>query len=111
MDKIKTRLTEENIKNHFICNPDWRELFQKYHPTNGKDWTKNYLEKTKAILEKNGYRIVESERLAKLKCVRLALYKGDEWIFEKDWNNETYAMEQLLITAINDNDINFSTLE
>lgn len=104
-------LTTEQIKNHFITNPEWRNVFNKHY----KDWTAlNYMERAVEIFKKNGYTFIVEERLKSEKfkhCVRPALMKGDEYIVGLDWKHEDNAFEQLLICAVCDYDVDISTFK
>ncbi|HKZ43109.1 MAG TPA: hypothetical protein VJ044_19275 [Candidatus Hodarchaeales archaeon] len=103
--------TEEQIKNHFITNPEWRSLFNKYY----KDWTPlNYMQRAIKIFEKNGYRFVEKDRLKSEKfkhIFRPSLFKGDKFVVGLDFHHEDNAFEQLLICAVCDYDVDISTLK
>lgn len=106
-------LDKEHIKNQFITNPVWKELFLKHFPLSVPE---TYIEDAKSIFESNGYRF-EMERMSNrlesvhYTSVRMDLYKGDEFIIGRDWTHQDNAIEQLITMIICDYEIYFTTFK
>lgn len=107
-------LTEENVKTHFLTNPEWKRVFLKNYP----DWTpEKYIEQATELFVRNGYRIVENERMKSKKfagIVRLDLYgpsspeNSDGFVFGLDWRQESSAYKNIIIEAICDYLVDFT---
>lgn len=102
-------LTEENIRNHFLTNPEWKRVFTEHYP----DWSPDtYVRDAKALFEVNGYRF-EEDRMSKrpdskFRCVvTIDLYHGDDFVFGLQ-GHELSVLEQLLIIVICEYEVDIS---
>lgn len=108
----------KHIKNHFLTNPDWREVFMRFNP----DWKsetynpKNYIVDAEKILNANGYSLKIEKRLSNnpksswYHAGEMALYHKDEFIFSIETHLDN-AKEQVLIEAITKYEIDFTTFK
>ena len=106
-------LTSQNIKNHFIENPEWERVFLKHHP----DWTpENYIEKAKALFEANGYKFVENRKFKSDKfkhILDLDLHgppskdNEDGFVFGMQ-GHEDFVYSQVIISAICEYEVDIS---
>jgi hypothetical protein len=102
-------LTKDNIRNHFIGNPEWEQAFAKHYSIDTTT-PKNYPQRTYDVLIKNGYEIEEirpykSDRLKMI--VHFALYKDGEWLIEYADFNEANAFEQLICQISGNYDLTY----
>lgn len=113
-------LTSENIKNHFISNPEWKRVFLANFPS----WTpETYLENAEKLFEQNGHSMKVSERLGKRpdskhwNLVRVLVSEPvsekneDGFICEYDWTwngDGKNALEQALIDIVCTYNIDFT---
>lgn len=108
---MESSLSVENIKNHFINNPEWERVFKARH----KDWDKTdvYVERAKKIFEDNGFRFnpVHPYKGRLATVVELEVYNGDEWMFDQQ-GDQSQVLEQTLIGLICDmEDIKLATFK
>lgn len=101
-----TYFTAEHIKNQFITNPDWREVFLKHHP----DWTpETWLQCALDVLKKNNCTLTVIKRYSgRLQgLIEVAVHVDGEWMYEQQLNDFHWE-EKIIVRAICDYEIDFS---
>ena len=109
---ITSDITEEHIKNHFICNPVWEEIYkQRFPDAKTEEYTNNFYK----LLSEKGYTYTErrmndnpKSKFYTLKY--LELFYGKEWLFEAGQYPESTIYAQVLIWCVCDHDIDINTL-
>ncbi len=103
-------LTSENIRNHFIGNPEWEEAFKKCF-TIESTTPENYPQRAYEVFTKNGYEFEEIRpyKSDKFKTiVHIAIHKDGEWLCEYGDMQEWNAFEQVICQMVDDYDLTYN---
>lgn len=106
------KITKENIKNHFITNPAWEEIFLKHYPK----WTpENYFKNALELFNKNGYTITETrnsnnKKSVFYKVVEAELQKDGEFMFSLTGHIDSTSND-VILECICKYEIDFSTFK
>lgn len=107
------KLEESHIKNQFIANPDWRQVFLKHYP----NWTpETYIKDALELCAKNQcfFKIVKRGSKnpdSQFYCiVDVEVSLRGQWLYELQVHEKQYE-QTVLVSAICDYDIDFSTFE
>lgn len=104
-------LKQEHIETHFLINRDWKEYFLKNFPEyKVETWTSDAW----SLFERNGYRY-EMERYSRFPdsplytaIKEITLYKGDKEICWINDRTESSALEQLILNAVCNFEVDFT---
>lgn len=102
------RLTSDMIRQHFIVNQTWRDIFELHYPNCSETDVdaSEYVKRAWKIFESNGFtytmtRYSDNPKSTVYTAVRsIELYKGEEEICNRANVPASTAVEQLLIEAI-----------